>query len=80
MNNPKNSLPNGWSLKKLGEIAKIYVGRDLKEEAFSETYSEEYRFPVFSNTVENYGLYGFYNVSEYEGDSLTIVGRFRNSI
>lgn len=23
MNNPKNSLPNGWSLKKLGEIVKI---------------------------------------------------------
>ena len=26
MNNPKNSLPNGWSLKKLGEIAKITSG------------------------------------------------------
>ena len=26
MNNPKNSLPNGWSLKKLGEIAKIQGG------------------------------------------------------
>ncbi len=26
MHNPKNSLPNGWSLKKLGEIAKITSG------------------------------------------------------
>ncbi|WP_157585449.1 hypothetical protein [Runella zeae] len=30
MNNPKNSLPNGWSLKKLGEIINYKKGFAFK--------------------------------------------------
>ena len=57
------------------DIAKINVGRDLVEECFSKEETSTHKFPVYSNTVENDGLYGFYDFEEYPANSLTIVGR-----
>lgn len=57
------------------EIAKISVGRDLVEESFSKEPTSTHKYPVYSNTVENKGLYGFYDFEEYPANSLTIVGR-----
>ena len=72
---PIGKIPADWEVKTLGEITNIYVGRDLKEENFSTSCDENHRYPVYSNTVENNGLYGYYDFSEYSGNSLTIVGR-----
>jgi|GEM_PF-721752 len=68
-------IPNDWKVYRIEEITGIKVGRDLKEENFSPTKDEEFSYPVYSNTVDNKGLYGFYNFAEYNGESLTIVGR-----
>lgn len=68
-------VPEGWSKCQIGEISLIQVGRDLNEERYSETRSEKYKYPVYSNTVENRGLYGFYDYPEYPGNSVTVVGR-----
>ncbi|MCB1948457.1 restriction endonuclease subunit S [Nitrosomonas sp.] len=68
-------VPEGWRKTKIADIAHIQVGRDLNESAYSEIKTNEYRFPVYSNTVENRGLYGYYNFEEYPGNSVTIVGR-----
>ena len=68
-------IPEDWEVKKLGEITRIFVGRDLKEVNFSSYQDNIYQYPVYSNTVDNDGRYGYYNISEYQGDSLTIVGR-----
>lgn len=68
-------IPEDWEIKTVQELCSIYVGKDLKEDNFSSTKDENYKYPVYSNTVENEGLYGFYNIAEYIGDSLTIVGR-----
>jgi type I restriction enzyme S subunit len=59
----------------INEIANISVGRDLVENSFSKDATLTHRYPVYSNTVENKGLYGFYDFEEYPGNSLTIVGR-----
>ena len=64
-----------WEVKKLGEITKIFVGKDLKEENFSSYADNIFKCPVYSNTVDNEGLYGYYNIAEYQGDSLSVVGR-----
>ncbi len=69
------TLPEGWQWKKIGEVAKIFVGKDLKEGNYSPTKDDTYKYPVYSNAVENEGLYGYYNAGEYTGESLTIVGR-----
>ncbi|WP_010487494.1 restriction endonuclease subunit S [Pseudomonas sp. S9] len=68
-------IPEEWRVAAIGEITDIRVGRDLQEDKFSTFGDSTYRFPVYSNTVAGLGLYGFYSTPEYEGDSLTVVGR-----
>ncbi|MCP4372350.1 MAG: restriction endonuclease subunit S [Deltaproteobacteria bacterium] len=68
-------IPNDWVVKPIGDIVTISVGRDLKEENYSKDQDSNYQYPVYSNTVSNEGLYGFYNISDYSGESLTVVGR-----
>lgn len=69
-------IPKDWEVVKIGEVTKIKVGRDLKEDAFSTVKTETHKYPVFSNTVSYNGFYGgYYNFAEHEGNSLTIVGR-----
>ena len=69
-------IPKDWEVVKIGDVTKIKVGRDLKEDSFSKIKTETHKYPVFSNTVSNNGFYGgYYNFAEYKGRSLTIVGR-----
>ena len=59
-------VPNGWLHKQIGEIASIQVGRDLVEDKYSEISTTEYKYPVYSNTVENKGLYkGYLSKNRY---------------
>ncbi|MBK9624975.1 MAG: restriction endonuclease subunit S [Rhodocyclaceae bacterium] len=60
---------------RLGDVCEIAVGRDLVEDRFSVTRTDKHVYPVFSNSVENYGLYGFYDFPEYERQAVTVVGR-----
>ncbi len=71
----KTEIPSDWEVKSIEDICNIFVGRDLKEEIYSSIVTDEYNIPVYSNTVENEGLYGYYNIEEFSGESLTIVGR-----
>ena len=68
-------VPNGWMRSQIGEIANVQVGRDLDEERYSDVPSDKFRYPVYSNTVEARGLYGFYDFPEYPGNAVTVVGR-----
>ncbi|PIZ66381.1 MAG: hypothetical protein COY19_06830 [Candidatus Marinimicrobia bacterium CG_4_10_14_0_2_um_filter_48_9] len=68
-------IPEDWDIKEIGDIVRISVGRDLREERFSSHLTNTHHFPVYSNTVSNRGLYGYYDFPEYTGDSLTVVGR-----
>ena len=68
-------IPESWKITTLGDIFNVFVGRDLKENSFSKIKTGTHIYPVFSNTVDNNGFYGFYNFEEFSGDSLTVVGR-----
>lgn len=68
-------IPEEWEVDCVGNICSISVGRDLKEQNYSPVADQKYRFPIYSNTVENFGLYGYYDFAEYQGESLTVVGR-----
>lgn len=59
------------------DIAKTYVGRDLVEDAYSPIKTETHIYPIYSNSVDNEGLYGYYNFQEFnfDNDALTVVGR-----
>jgi type I restriction enzyme, S subunit len=68
-------VPKGWRGGKLGDFAAINVARDLVEGAFSPVRTDTHIYPIYSNTVENKGLYGYYNFAEFTGDYVTVVGR-----
>lgn len=68
-------VPSGWARNQIGDVAVVQVGRDLIEERYSRVQTDQHKYPVYSNTVENRGLYGFYDFPEYPGNSVTVVGR-----
>lgn len=68
-------IPNDWQVASIGEICDIKVGRDLNEDRYSQITDHNFKYPVFSNTVSDYGLYGYYNFPEYDGEAVTVVGR-----
>ena len=68
-------IPEDWEVVKLGDIFNIKVGKDLDENNFSPLKTAEHIYPIYSNTVEQRGLYGYSKVYEYNKNSLTVVGR-----
>lgn len=63
------------TLYKISEIADIFVGRDLVEKSFSEFQTRTHKYPIYSNSVTNKGLYGYYDFEEYSANCVTVVGR-----
>lgn len=69
-------VPIGWDVKKLGNLFHIKAGGDLQENFYSPIYDEQHKCPIFSNTIENSGLYGYTSNPRFiSKESLTIVGR-----
>ena len=72
---PLGIIPKEWEVKKLGDVCKISVGRDVQIDHFKEKKTDKFRYPVYSNTVEEKGLYGYYDYEEYCSGAVTVVGR-----
>jgi type I restriction enzyme S subunit len=68
-------IPEDWEVKNIGQVVSMSVGRDVDESCFSSIENAAFQYPVYSNTVSNRGLYGYYSTAEYYGESLTVVGR-----
>ena len=58
-------VPVGWEVKRLGNIFKIKAGGDLQENYYSPIHDEHYRYPIFSNTIESAGLYGYTSAPKF---------------
>jgi type I restriction enzyme S subunit len=63
-----------WEIKRIDEVAEIKAGGD-KPKVFSETKTEKYFVPIFSNGVTNEGLYGFTDKAIYPEKSITVSAR-----
>ena len=70
----ENELPKGWKVERYGEVAAIYAGGD-KPKVYSKEISTECNIPIYSNGVENNGLYGFTNKATVKVSSITISAR-----
>lgn len=68
-------IPEEWEVSTYGKCVDIKVGRDIKENHYKPIRNNEFSIPVYSNTVHDFGLYGYYDFEEFGGESLTIVGR-----
>jgi type I restriction enzyme S subunit len=77
---PKLQFPEfrdkpGWEEKKLGDISEVKASGDLDAALFSNLRSTTHLYPVYSNAVENEGIYGYYSVPQYKKNSVTITAR-----
>lgn len=64
-----------WKRKELGEIATVVASGDLDAVCFSPVKTDEHIYPVYSNAVEEQGLYGYYSVPKFPKNSITITAR-----
>ncbi len=53
----------------------IFAGGDVPKKSFSKIPTSEYNIPIYSNGIENFGLYGFTNISKITKPCLTISAR-----
>lgn len=72
---PLGIIPENWEVKRLGDCFNISAGRDLEKDYYSETITPECRYPIFSNSLENKGLYGYTSKPRHYANSITITGR-----
>ncbi|MDY3130532.1 MAG: restriction endonuclease subunit S [Treponema sp.] len=59
---------------RIGDVSKIYSGGD-RPEIYSDIQNSEYPIPIYSNGLDNEGLYGYTNKSQIEGDCITVAAR-----
>ena len=67
-----------WKKVKLGNCCEIFAGGD-KPQIFSNYKTSKCNIPVYSNGIDNEGLYGFTNKARSEGNAITITGRGANA-
>ena len=72
-NNQK--IPEGWSVKKLGECFSFSAGGDVDKDCFSETKDDLHPYPIYANALTNEGLYGYSSKYKVKEECITITGR-----
>lgn len=60
---------------RLKDYFTVYAGGDLQKDCFSPNKTDINKYPIFSNSLENYGLFGYTSKPNYIKNSLTITGR-----
>lgn len=72
---PLGAIPKEWETVRLKDCFSISAGGDVQKDCFSETSSLQYKYPVYSNSLSNHGLYGFTSCPRHKANSITITGR-----
>ena len=68
-------LPESWAWARIVSISEeIFAGGD-KPEKFSKEQNSECQYAIYSNGVENDGLYGFTDIPRVVKPSITVSGR-----
>jgi len=68
-------IPEDWEVVRLDKIFKIVAGGDISKLNFSSRKTDKFIYPIYSNTIENNGLYGFANTYQFEGNCITVTAR-----
>lgn len=68
-------IPHDWEVKELGALFDFFAGGDVQKDDFSATQIGAKNNPIYSNSLENKGLYGYTSNPRYAANSITITGR-----
>lgn len=70
----KREVPKGWEVKTLDKISIIKAGGD-KPKTYSKIKTSACPIPIYSNSITDYGIYGYTNKAEIVEPSITISAR-----
>ncbi len=68
-------MMEGWKTDIIGNLFEVKAGGDLQESYFSSTRTDEFKYPIYANSLENKGLYGYTSKPRFFGNAVTITGR-----
>lgn len=68
------TMPNDWEITSLNNICCISAGGDKPKEV-SKDKTDYYSVPIFSNGIDNEGLYGYTTTAKISRESVTISAR-----
>lgn len=69
------SLSSDVPRMKLGDICDISSGGDVPKERWSKEKTDNFMIPIYSNGIDNDGLYGYTDTPRITQPSVTIAGR-----
>lgn len=64
-----------WQSCRFDELFDFQVAGDMKKELFNEEFTDEYKYPLYANALENDGLLGYYKEYKYNPNSITVTAR-----
>jgi len=67
-------MPKDWQKTALSNVATLHAGGD-KPAIYSPTKTDKCTIPVFSNGIDNFGLYGYTDYPKITEESVTISAR-----
>lgn len=67
-------MPSEWSVSTLGSVSIMGAGGD-KPQNVSQTKTDLYQYPIYSNGLSNKGLYGFTDKAKIHEESVTVSAR-----
>ncbi len=70
----KREIPVGWNARKIGDIANVKAGGDKPSNYIAEK-SKIHTIPIYSNGINNEGLYGYTNKAVILRPSITVSAR-----
>ena len=68
-------LPEGWETHKIEELFDIFVGGDVNKINLSKIKSNTFKYPIFSNSLKEKGLFGYSDTYQFEPGCITITAR-----
>ena len=68
------NLPENWHISVIGDVANLSAGGD-RPAVFSDFQTESCSIPIFSNGIEDEGLYGFTDKAKICEESVTVSAR-----
>ena len=69
------TYPSDWKEGTIGDLFNVSAGGDVKKRWFSKYRTQSHPYEIFSNSIENRGLYGYTSTAIYSGNAVTVTAR-----
>lgn len=70
----ESGIPKGWKICRIDQLSKIKAGGDAPDDSTKEI-TNECSIPIYSNGIENEGLYGYTSKAKINKPSISISAR-----